>query len=97
MLASGQVTDIVTCLILLDGLCKTGHIEEALKLFQAMQNSGLELEIVPYTILIDGFVKLGISKLPRNYFINSQTMMKHTGCLGAWEIMTVCLIAAIIM
>ncbi|MFQ6641161.1 hypothetical protein Gotur_015453, partial [Gossypium turneri] len=51
MLASVQVPDRATCLILLDGLCKTGHIEDALKLFQAMQTSGLELDIVPYTIL----------------------------------------------
>ncbi|KAK8647854.1 hypothetical protein V6N13_121578 [Hibiscus sabdariffa] len=57
MLASGQVPNMVACSVLLDGLCKTGKLEEALKLFQAMRNNGLELDIVPYNILINGLCK----------------------------------------
>ncbi|KAK8700409.1 hypothetical protein V6N13_018806 [Hibiscus sabdariffa] len=59
MLASGLVSSQVTCLILLDGLCKNGKLKEALKIFQVMRNSGLELDIIFYTILIDGLCKSG--------------------------------------
>ncbi|MBA0628733.1 hypothetical protein Godav_023402 [Gossypium davidsonii] len=59
MLASGQVPDLVTCSILLDGFRRRGKLQEALKLFQAMRNSKLELNIVCYNIFIDGLCKAG--------------------------------------
>ncbi|KAB2066213.1 hypothetical protein ES319_A09G144200v1 [Gossypium barbadense] len=58
----------VTCLILLDGLFKTGNLKEALKFFQAMQNSGLELDIVSYTILINGLCKAGHIEVAKELF-----------------------------
>ncbi|KAK8358765.1 hypothetical protein V6Z12_A04G045500 [Gossypium hirsutum] len=57
MLASGQVPNIVTCNIVLDGLCKTG-----------IRNSGLELDIVPYTILINGLCKAGHIEVAKELF-----------------------------
>ncbi|KAK8627105.1 hypothetical protein V6N13_134730 [Hibiscus sabdariffa] len=59
MLASGLVPCQVTCMILLDGLCKSGKLKVALKIFQAIRNSGLELNIIFYNILIDGLCKAG--------------------------------------
>ncbi|MFQ6641024.1 hypothetical protein Gotur_016008, partial [Gossypium turneri] len=120
--ASGQVPNRVTCLILLDGLFKTGNLKEALKFFQAMQNSVLELDSVPYTILIDGLCKAGHIEVAKELFHQlSDNGLKPNvykygvmidglckeglpdeayglfGCLGAWEIMTVRLIVAVIM
>ncbi|KAK8643791.1 hypothetical protein V6N13_013069 [Hibiscus sabdariffa] len=68
MLASGQVPNTVTCSILLNGLCKTGKLEEALKFFQAMRNNRLELNIVSYNILIDGLCKAGHIDVAKELF-----------------------------
>ncbi|MFQ6641028.1 hypothetical protein Gotur_016008, partial [Gossypium turneri] len=98
--ASGQVPNLVTCLILLDGLFKTGNLKEALKFFQAMQNSGFELDIVPYTILIDGLCKAGHIEVAKELFhqlSDNDEAYRLFACLGAWEIMTVRLIVAVIM
>ncbi|MFQ6641025.1 hypothetical protein Gotur_016008, partial [Gossypium turneri] len=98
--ASGQVPNRVTCLILLDGLFKTGNLKEALKFFQAMQNSVLELDSVPYTILIDGLCKAGHIEVAKELFhqlSDNDEAYGLFGCLGAWEIMTVRLIVAVIM
>ncbi|MFQ6669744.1 hypothetical protein Gotur_034867 [Gossypium turneri] len=43
-------------------------MEEALKFFQAMRNSGLELDIVPYNILIDGLCKAGHLEFAKELF-----------------------------
>ncbi|MBA0840951.1 hypothetical protein Goarm_003486 [Gossypium armourianum] len=54
MVASRKFPNLVTYLILLDGLCKSGTLEDALKFFRA----GLELNITSYTIVIDGLCKV---------------------------------------
>ncbi|KAK5804038.1 hypothetical protein PVK06_031687 [Gossypium arboreum] len=46
----------------------TGNLKEALKFFQAMQNSGLELDIVSYTILINGLCKAGHIEVAKELF-----------------------------
>ncbi|KAK8647922.1 hypothetical protein V6N13_121646 [Hibiscus sabdariffa] len=54
MLAFGQVPDIVTCSILLDGLCKTGTVYK-------LSENGLKPNVYTYTIMINGFLKQGLS------------------------------------
>ncbi|KHG22904.1 hypothetical protein F383_29207 [Gossypium arboreum] len=135
MLDNNISLNIVTYTILIDILCKEGmiskavetidmmrkqgNLKEALKFFQTMQNGGLELDIVPYTILIDGLCKAGHIEVAKELFRQlSDSGLKpnvykygvminglckeglpdeQTCFLGAWEIMTVCLIVAVIM
>ncbi|KAK8712207.1 hypothetical protein V6N13_147454 [Hibiscus sabdariffa] len=68
MLASGQVPDPFTYSILLNGFCKSGKLNEAVKVFQAMRNSGLELNIIFYNILIDGAYKSGHIDVAKELF-----------------------------
>ncbi|MBA0628740.1 hypothetical protein Godav_023407, partial [Gossypium davidsonii] len=68
MLAFGQVPNVVTCLNLLNGLCKSDKLEEALELFRAMRNSKLELNIVCYNILIGGLCKSGHIEVGKELF-----------------------------
>ncbi|MBA0628745.1 hypothetical protein Godav_023407, partial [Gossypium davidsonii] len=68
MIAFGQVPNVMTCSILLNGLCKSDKLEKALELFQAMRNSKLELDIVCYNILIDGLCKAGHIEVGKELF-----------------------------
>ncbi|KAK8648733.1 hypothetical protein V6N13_129476 [Hibiscus sabdariffa] len=62
MLASGQVPDMVTCSVLLNGLCQTaGHIDVAKKLFYKLSEKGLKPDVYTYTIMINGFFREGLS------------------------------------
>jgi pentatricopeptide repeat protein len=54
MCSYGLLPDLTTYSILLDGFCKHGHLDEALKLLKAMQEKKLEPNIVLYNILIEG-------------------------------------------
>ncbi|XP_016667428.1 pentatricopeptide repeat-containing protein At1g62930, chloroplastic-like [Gossypium hirsutum] len=118
MIEKGCAPNIVTYSTMINRYCK-GNLKEALKFFQTMQNGGLELDIVPYTILIDGLCKAGHIEVAKELFRQlSDSGLKpnvykygvminglckeglpdeQIGFLGAWEIMTVCLIVAIIM
>nr|XP_027076938.1 pentatricopeptide repeat-containing protein At3g22470, mitochondrial-like [Coffea arabica] len=57
MQASGMKPDFHTYCVVLDGLCKTGHVDEAFQLFHAMEPDGTDLHIVMYTIILDGVCK----------------------------------------
>ncbi|CAL5422479.1 unnamed protein product [Camellia sinensis] len=57
MQAAGIIPNSQTCGILLDGLCKNGHISEALSLFHMIESNSLHLNVVMYNILIDAFCK----------------------------------------
>ncbi|XP_028114903.1 pentatricopeptide repeat-containing protein At3g22470, mitochondrial-like [Camellia sinensis] len=46
MQAAGIISDSQTYGILLDGLCKNGHISEALSLFHVMESNSLHLDIL---------------------------------------------------
>ncbi|KAK8619529.1 hypothetical protein V6N13_133485 [Hibiscus sabdariffa] len=69
MHASEQVVDLRTCSILLDGLCKRGELGEVLKVFEAMRNSGLNLDTNSYSIIIDGFCKAGHIEAAKKLFL----------------------------
>uniref|UniRef100_A0A6N2MAQ8 Amine oxidase domain-containing protein n=1 Tax=Salix viminalis TaxID=40686 RepID=A0A6N2MAQ8_SALVM len=56
MCSYGLLPDLTTYSILLDGFCKHGHLDEALKLLKAMQEKKLEPNIVLYNILIEDVV-----------------------------------------
>ncbi|XP_052882198.1 pentatricopeptide repeat-containing protein At5g16640, mitochondrial-like [Gossypium arboreum] len=80
----GLELDIVPYTILIDGLCKAGHIEVAKELFRQLSDSGLKPNVYKYGVMINGLCKEGLPD-------------EQTCFLGAWEIMTVCLIVAVIM
>jgi len=42
---------------MLDGLCKDGLVQEAMKLFGTMREKGTIPEVVIYTAVVDGFCK----------------------------------------
>ncbi|XP_040966850.1 pentatricopeptide repeat-containing protein At1g63080, mitochondrial isoform X4 [Gossypium hirsutum] len=67
MIEKGCAPNIVTYSTMINGYCK-GNLKEALKFFQAMQNSGLELDIGPYTILTDGLCKAGHIEVAKELF-----------------------------
>ncbi|KAF5962200.1 hypothetical protein HYC85_003409 [Camellia sinensis] len=58
MQAAGLAPNIPTYNIMLDGLCKNGHITESYSLFRMMENNGLDVDVVMYTVFIDGFCKV---------------------------------------
>ncbi|KAK8627066.1 hypothetical protein V6N13_134694 [Hibiscus sabdariffa] len=57
---SGLELDIFFYNILIDGLCKTGHIEEAKELFHKLSVESLKPTVHTYTIMINGFCKEGL-------------------------------------
>ncbi|KAE8677864.1 Pentatricopeptide repeat-containing protein [Hibiscus syriacus] len=48
---------IPNAVAMLDGLCKDGLIQEAMKLFRLMREKGTIPEVVVYTAVVDGFCK----------------------------------------
>jgi len=56
---SGLLPDLITYSILLDGCCKHGHLDEALKMLEAMQERKIERDIALHTILIEGMFIAG--------------------------------------
>jgi len=59
MCSSGLLPDLIAYSILLDGLWKHGHLDEALKTLKAMQERKIERDIVLHTILIEGMFIAG--------------------------------------
>ena len=50
---------IPNAVAMLDGLCKDGLIQEAMKLFGVMREKGSIPEVVVYTAVVEGFCKMG--------------------------------------
>ncbi|CAL5416392.1 unnamed protein product [Camellia sinensis] len=67
MQAKGQCPDFCNYCVLLDGLSKNGHIDEAL-LFQELECSGINPNITMHNILIHRFCKDGKLELAKNLF-----------------------------
>ncbi|CDP17213.1 unnamed protein product [Coffea canephora] len=60
MLITPIISDWYTYCVMLDGLCKGGHIEEALNLLHKMEIQRLDLKhITMYNIILDGLCKSG--------------------------------------
>ncbi|MFQ6643297.1 hypothetical protein Gotur_018594, partial [Gossypium turneri] len=57
---SGVELNIVSYSILIDGLCKTGHIKVAKELFCELSINGLKPNVYAYAIMINGFCKEGL-------------------------------------
>ncbi|KAI8561085.1 hypothetical protein RHMOL_Rhmol04G0309300 [Rhododendron molle] len=55
MQAAPQIPNPKTCGLLLDGLCQSGHIDEAMFLFHIMEKRGLRLDIVKYNVLVAAY------------------------------------------
>ncbi|KAL1350057.1 hypothetical protein AAHE18_07G199300 [Arachis hypogaea] len=55
----GQMANLQTCAVMLDGLCKCQLLSEATSLFELMEKSGLDLNIVIYNIMLDGMWAVG--------------------------------------
>jgi len=58
----------VTCKALINGFCKVGKLEEAMKLFYERPNRNTSPNVVTYNALIDGFYKGGKLEEARKYF-----------------------------
>ncbi|CAL1360523.1 unnamed protein product [Linum trigynum] len=67
MSGPGCLPDIVTYSSLLDGLCRRGKIDDALALFQVIENR-LKSDVVGYAILLDGLWKAGRGDEAREMF-----------------------------
>ncbi|MFQ6671473.1 hypothetical protein Gotur_036011 [Gossypium turneri] len=52
--------DIFCYNILIDGLCKAGHIEIGKELFHKISLNGLKPDVYTYSIMINGFCKEGL-------------------------------------
>nr|XP_027075828.1 pentatricopeptide repeat-containing protein At1g62590-like [Coffea arabica] len=70
MQASGMKPDFHTYCVVLDGLCKTGHVDEALELFHATEADGTDLHIEMYNIMLDGLCKCRRVDSARDLFKN---------------------------
>ncbi|XP_019057195.1 PREDICTED: pentatricopeptide repeat-containing protein At1g63330-like [Tarenaya hassleriana] len=57
MQMQGVDPDLVTCTLLLDGLCKNGKLDEALGLYCELETSGIDLDIFVHSIMINGLCK----------------------------------------
>lgn len=68
MLASGTCPNFHTHCILLDGLCKSGHDEEALLLLHTMESTESDLRLGFYSIIIARLCKGNKLRLARGFF-----------------------------
>ncbi|KAL8096589.1 hypothetical protein AgCh_037523 [Apium graveolens] len=68
MLNEGCKLNIVTCRIILHGLCENHLVGEALSFFHTMECAGIHPDIIIYTILIDGLSKDGRLEKARTLF-----------------------------
>ena len=59
MQVGGKLPNYRTYAVLLNGLCKSGQLEEAMGLFQDMIDKKLPLNVVIYTILIEAMFEAG--------------------------------------
>ncbi|XP_016200095.1 pentatricopeptide repeat-containing protein At3g60050-like [Arachis ipaensis] len=57
---SGIDPDIVTYTILIDGLCKSGRLENAKEIFQDLSIKGYHLNTRIYNVMINGLCKEGL-------------------------------------
>ncbi|XP_044509184.1 pentatricopeptide repeat-containing protein At4g38150-like [Mangifera indica] len=64
---------IPNAVAMLDGLCKDGLVQEALKLFGLMREKGTIPEVVIYTAVVDGFCKAHKSDDAKRIFRKMQT------------------------
>ena len=62
MWQEGLRTDVVTCSALLNGICKSGRIQETKDLFSEMKGSGLTPDAITYNILIGSYYEEGNSQ-----------------------------------
>ncbi|XP_068313746.1 pentatricopeptide repeat-containing protein At1g05670, mitochondrial-like [Pyrus communis] len=51
--------DRITCTILIDGYCKKGKLEEAMKCMYEMEKHGCEPNVITYSTMIHGFCRKG--------------------------------------
>ncbi|KAK8562627.1 hypothetical protein V6N12_010701 [Hibiscus sabdariffa] len=58
---SGLELDIIFYNVVIDGLCKAGHFEDANELFRELSVNGLKPDVYTYTIMINGFCKGGLA------------------------------------
>jgi pentatricopeptide repeat protein len=68
MQGCGQHPDCQTYAILLYGLCKNLHFQEAMALFYEIEDKKLDLDIVIYNILIHAMCNVGKLKTVRELF-----------------------------
>ena len=64
----GQFPILSTYTVMLSGLCKNGHIEEAIDLFHSLENTKYKPSIELFSILIDGMCKAGTLEEARKMF-----------------------------
>jgi len=55
----GQLPNIQTCAVMVDGLCKGNFLSKAVPFVQVMEKSNLDLSVVIYTILFDEICSVG--------------------------------------
>ncbi|XP_057444386.1 pentatricopeptide repeat-containing protein At1g62930, chloroplastic-like [Lotus japonicus] len=73
----GIQPDMYTYNIIIDGLCTSGRLKDALEVFQELLMKGYQLNVVTYNIMINGLCIEGLS----DEALTLQSKMEDNGCV----------------